>query len=298
MHEYLRRVIDGLLLAPDDGVGSGSGGSSDDEELDDDTDLDDGEDTTDDTEDTDDNDADDKKKRDNADSPAARFERLLSKHRGDTRKVAEILFRDNYKLRTSRGLLRDENDELRRQVPRKGAMNITPQEYKDFQAYKKLGTPKDVAAGLTRRSELEQEVTRTRKVATITNAARAVGYNATVLQELGGDLEYVIRKDDETGDEEAFVVSTSKENGATVKKEIPLEEYADKHWKIFKRSLMELDADQDDTEERTSTRNGNDNTFIRQRGGGNQQRRSSGNNRQSVGQSYLRSRYAPAKENN
>lgn len=308
MHEYLRRIIDGLLLAPDNGVGNGGGGSSDDEEIDDDNDLDDGEDVTDDTEDTDDSNTDDNKKRDaNSDSPSARFERLLGKYHGDTRKVAEVLFRDNYKLRTSRGLLRTENDELRRQVPRKGAMNITPQEYKDFQAYRKLGTPKDVAAGLTRRNELEQEVTRTKKVATISKAARAVGFNATVLQELGSDLEYIVRTDDETGDEEAFVVSTSKENGATVKKEIPLDEYADKHWKIFKRSLLDLDNDadeSDDSDGKGRTRNNGrgdsrgDNTFIRQRGGANQQRRSSSNNRQSVGAGYLRSRYAPAKENN
>lgn len=303
MHEYLRRIIDGLLLAPDSGVGNGGGGSSDDEELDDDDTLDDGEDEAEATEDTDDSDADDKKKRDAANSPAAVFERMLNKYRGDTRKLAEQLFRDNFKLRTTRGLLRTEVETLQRQVPRKGAMNITPQEYKDFQAYRKLGTPKDVAAGLASKAQLEQEVTRTKKIATISKAARTVGYNATVLQELGGDLEYVVRSDDSSGEEEAFVVSTTKENGATVKKEIPLEEYADKHWKVFKRSLLDLDTDADDDDEsdnrsQNRQRGGQgENTFIRQRGGNTQQRRSSSNNRQSVGAGYLRSRYAPAKEN-
>jgi hypothetical protein len=146
-------------------------------------------------------------------------------------RVAE-LERDNYQLREQRRTLREEVTGLKgRQTP-EGAVVLTGDDAKAWQAFSSLGKPDEVQAKLTERDTLAAEVAAAKKAETLRQVAEASGLNFAPLKRVGADHEYELR-DATDADGKAVKVAYIKVGDAFK----PLAEHVDTEWADIKPAL-------------------------------------------------------------
>lgn len=141
---------------------------------------------------------------------------------------------DNYKLRDKNRQLREEVTGLRSKAAPDGAVVLTADEAKRWEAYQGLGVePAAIKAALTERDEVKQRLTGLEREKVLRDVAEVAGYKPSVLGQLPGsaDLAFDIRTVTQDGKSERAVYV--KADG----KDVPLADYAQQQWADFLPAL-------------------------------------------------------------
>src|SRR5690348_6795389 len=89
--------------------------------------------------------------------PTQAFQNRLNKLNGDAMAFATQLFDENYRLREDKRQLNEQLTTAQGKVPADGALVLTGDEAKAFEAYKALGTPKELKDRIDAYPTLEDE---------------------------------------------------------------------------------------------------------------------------------------------
>lgn len=146
--------------------------------------------------------------------------RLLEKH-------ADVL-NDNYRLRTQRQTLKQQLTEVQGKVTPEGSTVLTADDAKIWETYRALGKPDALKQAIDANGMATAELTALKREKILAKAAEAVGFKASVLATLAGDLD-IRTKADKDGKPLAVVVK----DGA----ETPLRDHATKEWADFMPAL-------------------------------------------------------------
>ena len=149
----------------------------------------------------------------NSNEAAAHWERVARRERKRA---------GNYRTR-----LRDAETKLKGtegRVAPEGAVILTADEAKAWDAYKALGKPEEVTTKLGERDTLATKVAEAERDGLLRDAAQAAGYKFPVLKDRAGTLAIEIR-DVTEGDKTTKRAFVKTEQG-----ERPLTEYAEQHW--------------------------------------------------------------------
>lgn len=206
-----------LLLAQSNASASGDSNNTNVDSTNDNDSGADSDDTTDDTDDDattdDDEDSDANANSSGKTVKGTTFERgfnnLLERFGNNPRRVAEHLYRQDYKHRENLRLARTENEQLRTQLPKNGARTVDKQTARDLEAYRKLGKPQELATLLANGRKAEQDLQARTKDDTIRDVAELTGWNYKALKGAASDVEYTIKEVDANGQKQrqAFVVT-------------------------------------------------------------------------------------------
>ena len=166
---------------------------------------------------------------------------LLTQYNGDAARMAERLadvLNDNFKGREKNRTLEAENERLKANQKPEGAVVLTGDDVKAYEAYTALGKPDEIKAKLGERDTFEGELTGLKRDATLRDVAQEAGFAFPVLKRLGADREYEIRDEQRDGKP---VKRPYIKDGDTFK---PLDEYAaqDAEWAPFLPSLRPTEA--------------------------------------------------------
>lgn len=159
------------------------------------------------------------------------FEKLLERKGGDASAVAQMLFQENKSYR-------DKISELSGKVPTEGAVVLSADEAKEWQAYRALGAVTDIKQGLEQRTQLQGQLDDAKRGETLRTVAEAAGYKPSVLTQLdrmakaqGKALTFEVR--DTQADGKTVAISYVKD-GET---EHSLADYAAAQWADFLPAL-------------------------------------------------------------
>lgn len=202
--------------------------------------------------------------------PTQAFQSRLTKMNGDAMAFATQLFDENFQLREAKRQLGEQIAALQVKVPVDGAIVLSGDDAKAYEAYKALGTPKELKDRIDAYPTLEDE-NKGLKLRDSLREVADVGFGGTKLRfsvledrvkASGGTLQFVVKE------------GRDKRKAAYVKdgdKETPLEEYAEKNWADYMPSLKAEQA------KRVGSANGGEgngqpakfdmNTMIRQQAG-------------------------------
>lgn len=158
-----------------------------------------------------------------AGDPLAAFQRLLDRSGSDAASLARQLFDENYRYR-------DRIRELERSVPAQGAVVLSADDAKLWDAYKQLGAPGDVVKSLTEGRSLRRDLE-------LRDVASAAGYNADVLRTLAGELGFEVKAETKDGKAVQTVYVKGADGQPT-----PLETYAAAQWAAFMPALRPAQA--------------------------------------------------------
>lgn len=164
-------------------------------------------------------------------SAKTRASDVLEQYGRDALRLAEKLAdvqSDNYRLREERRTLKQQLVDTSGKVPGEGAKVLTKDEADAYSAYVALGTPETVKSALEGVQTTTAELTGLKRERAIRAAAEAVGYKASVLTTLAGDLD-IQTKAGKDGSPLVYVVKDGNE--------IALTDYAAKEWADFLPSL-------------------------------------------------------------
>lgn len=159
---------------------------------------------------------------------------ILARYNGDAVRIAEKLadaLNDNYGLRRKRDDLTSEVTTLKANQRPEGAVILTGDDAKAYEAYTALGKPDELATIKAERDTLATEVATTKKQGLIRDVAEIAAFKPAVLTRLGGDLDYVIKEvtEGEVTKKAAYVKTEQGEK--------PLTEYAQAQWGDFLPAL-------------------------------------------------------------
>lgn len=138
-------------------------------------------------------------------------DRILASQGNDARRALGQLADENLAYRRQRKALRQQVEQLTARLPKEGAVVLTGDDAKAWEAYKALGKPEELKKKVDRSAELETKLADRDRQTVIDEAAGAVQYNKDVLGEeiRRRDLHLEMREVTETV------------NGQTVKKKVP-----------------------------------------------------------------------------
>lgn len=112
---------------------------------------------------------------------------------GNVNQQVQTLMTDNFDLREKNRVLRGDNEALRSKVPAEGAVVLTGEDAKTYEAFVALKLkPADIAKLQTDFQALQGKVATAERKGSIAQAAKAEGYDETVLGTLVGDHELTI----------------------------------------------------------------------------------------------------------
>lgn len=112
---------------------------------------------------------------------------------GNVNQQVQTLMTDNFDLREKNRVLRGDNEVLRSKVPAEGAVVLTGDDAKTYEAFVALKLkPADIAKLQTDFQALQGKVATAERKGSIAQAAKAEGYDETVLGTLVGDHELTI----------------------------------------------------------------------------------------------------------
>jgi hypothetical protein len=141
---------------------------------------------------------------------------------------------DNFKAREKNRQLRDEVAGLRGKAAPEGAVVLSADEAKRWEAYQGLGVePAAIKAALAERDEARGSLAKLEREKVLRDVADVAGYKPSVLGQLPGsaDLAFEIRTVTQDGKSERAVYV--KADG----KDVPLTEYAQQQWADFRPAL-------------------------------------------------------------
>lgn len=171
----------------------------------------------------------------NTPNPAAAFQSLLQKHQNDANQVALALFGDNHRLRSDKRKLTSQLKALQGKVPADGAVVLTGEKAKAWEAYQALGKPEEIKSSLEARSGVEKELKELRRGEQIRSVSEVAGYKSSVLSRLAQlateELEFAVEEVESDGEK---IQRAVVKQGETKK---PLAEYAKEHWTEFLPAL-------------------------------------------------------------
>jgi len=204
------------LLAAGDGGGSTTEGST--SEQSDDASTSDTQDT-----DADDSDTDDDADADEDGSSGTRvqgtsFERgftnLMERFGNNARRVAEHLYRQDYKHRESLRLARGEVETLKQRVPKDGSRVVDRTTARELAEYRKLGKPTEVQQRLQAGVDASTALKTREKDDVLRDVAEVVGWNYKALKGAASDLDYTIKEVDDGRGGKKKVAHVVTRNGA------------------------------------------------------------------------------------
>lgn len=202
---------------------------------------------------------------------------VLTQYGGDAIRMADRvaeLERENYRYREQKRDLTAENTALKATQTPEGAVVLTGDAVKAYEALAALGKPEEVKAALAERDTLKGEVTTVRRNETLRAVAEAEGADLAILRLAGANLDYVVKDvtEGDTARKRAFV----KGEGNS---ETPLTDYAKANWAEVEGKLFTTGTGQQQQQQ--------------QGGGITMPRTPSGNGGKpaSVAQSYVQSTY-------
>jgi hypothetical protein len=187
------------LLAAGDGSGSTTEGST--SEQSDDASTSDTQDT-----DADDSDTDDDADADEDGSSGTRvqgtsFERgftnLMERFGNNARRVAEHLYRQDYKHRESLRLARGEVETLKQRVPKDGSRVVDRATARELAEYRKFGKPSEVQTRLQAGADASTKLKGREKDDVLRDIAEVTGWNYKALKGAASDLDYTIKEVDD-----------------------------------------------------------------------------------------------------
>lgn len=155
---------------------------------------------------------------------------VIAKNGGDPSKAVLELTRENYKLR-------DKNRELRGKVTPEGAVILTGDDAKAWQAYRDLGKPEDLKATRDERDTLKADGAKRAK-ADLHQQIAGDTFNVKVLSTLLDSNNVTVELREEKLGQKDIVTPYVKDGG----KDVKLLDYAKKHWAEFLPSLIRQDA--------------------------------------------------------
>jgi hypothetical protein len=205
--------------------------------------------------------------------PTQAFQSRLTKMNGDAMAFATQLFDENFQLREAKRQLGEQLTTLQGKLPAEGAVILTGDDAKAYEAYKALGTPKELKDRIDAYPALEDENKGLKLRDTLREVAD-VGIGGSKLKfkiledrvkAAGGNLQFIVKEEGRDKRKVAYVKDGDKET--------PLEQYAEKNWADYMPSLKAEQA------KRTGSANGGEgngqpakfdmNTMIRQQAGYN-----------------------------
>jgi hypothetical protein len=204
------------LLAAGDGSGSTTEGST--SEQSDDASTSDTQDT-----DADDSDTDDDADADEDGSSGTRvqgtsFERgftnLMERFGNNARRVAEHLYRQDYKHRESLRLARGEVETLKQRVPKDGSRVVDRTTARELAEYRKLGKPTEVQTRLQAGADASTKLKGREKDDVLRDIAELTGWNYKALKGAASDLDYTIKEVDDGRGGKKKVAHVVTRNGA------------------------------------------------------------------------------------
>jgi hypothetical protein len=148
--------------------------------------------------------------------------RLIDKDGGDALAVIMTLLGENFDMR-------EKTRELKAKLPTEGAVVLSAEEAKTWEALK-AHKPDELTKKLEERDVFEKELKTTKRTQTLTEAATLAGMKPNVLARLAGD-SLLIEITGE-GDKKAVVVKDDK--GVST----PIGDYAKTHWAEFAPALQ------------------------------------------------------------
>jgi hypothetical protein len=142
------------------------------------------------------------------------FNNLLERFGNNARRVAEHLYRQDYKHRENLRLARGEVDQLKQSMPKNGARLLDKTAARDFDAYRKLGKPADLQAKLQSADTTAARLREREKDDVLREVAEVTNWNFKALKGAASDLSYAVKEVEENGRKlkKAYVVQTG-ENG-------------------------------------------------------------------------------------
>jgi|WetSurMetagenome_2_1015567.scaffolds.fasta_scaffold220251_2 hypothetical protein len=198
-------------------------------------------------------------------NPVAGLQALLARNNNDAMGVAGLLFSENYQHREQIRQLKEQLTAAQAKAPGEGAVVLTPEQAKAWTGYQTLGTVEVITQGLKEKETAQGELTTLRKAATLRDVAAAHGYDAEVLQTLGGALEFELR--DETVEGQTRKAAFVKDNGTQVR----LDQYAQQKWGKFLPSLTASGAALGTQGQATGNQGAAGTKFLAQGAGGSTQ---------------------------
>lgn len=159
---------------------------------------------------------------------------LLARYGASPERLAENLekaYGENFSLREKNRGLTGEVTTLKANQRPDGAVILTGDDAKAYEAYTALGKPDELATIKTERDTLATEVATTKKQSLLRDVAEIAEFKPAVLTRLGGDLDYVIKEVTE-GEVTRKAAYVKTEQG-----EKPLTEYAQAQWGDFLPAL-------------------------------------------------------------
>lgn len=156
------------------------------------------------------------------------FERLLTTHHGDVYAVAEHLFDDNFKTRSSKRLAEEQVLKLEALVPSDGAVVLTGEDaivWKEVRAL--VQTPTEIRERIAERDTLKSEVADSRRAIELRRIAEVAGVKYSVLsnQDVGGKLDYDIQQVDDGKGVKVERVFVKVTDDKKVTSTVPFDEY-------------------------------------------------------------------------
>jgi len=139
------------------------------------------------------------------------FNNLLERFGNNARRVAEHLYRQDFKHRENLRLARGEVDQLKQSMPKNGARLLDKTAARDFDAYRKLGKPGDLEAKLQAGTQAAQALQGRQKDDLLREVAEVTNWNYKALKGAASDLDYTVKEVEENGQKrrKAFVVTKS-----------------------------------------------------------------------------------------
>jgi hypothetical protein len=154
---------------------------------------------------------------------------------GDKDAALRKLWKSGFNTRKERDALKEQ---LEAATPKDGSKMLKPDEVKEWDAFKALGKPAaEIKTTLESHATLAQKVSEGETTQSATEAAKAMGWNADALLDLGKtkQLKFSVKKEKNDAGQEVEVayVQTSEQGSTPVK----LSEYAPKNLSVYLPAL-------------------------------------------------------------
>lgn len=157
-------------------------------------------------------------------------EGLIAKH-GDSTAALRVLLAENHSYR-------DQLRETKAKLPADGSLVLAGDDARDWSTYRQLGKPSELRKAIEEGSTATAERDALRKAGTIREAAELHGYKPSVLLTLAEKLDVGfadVKGADGKVTRKAVIKLADPEGKAPT--ELPLDDYATKHWADFLPAL-------------------------------------------------------------
>jgi hypothetical protein len=147
------------------------------------------------------------------------FNNLLERFGNNARRVAEHLYRQDYKHRENLRLARGEVEQLKTKLPRDGSRTVDRNTYRELESYRKLGKPAELQSKLSSGEQAAKALKGREKDDQLRDVAEVTKWNYKALKGAASDLDYVVKEvEDGKGGKvkQAFVVTRNGEQATEV----------------------------------------------------------------------------------